>query len=496
MAARQIAAVLLALLAALPLSLSLTEDLEQVISFHPLLQPQTLDTLAAFEAVTGYNYTLSEEVLSSGVNVIGSDHRLRRFLLKWLSGQQVKLGVVGGSISAGSMASHLGKTDYFSLLGKFLDTAHASAKAKWRNGAVSATRSSYAALCLDNHVDADVDLLLLDYTLNDGYSEAGFVKSSAKVYEQLVRKILALPAGPAVFPVMMMKCCARDPEGNRTVALPFFRTVEAEYSTLHSYYDLSSVSVRNALYHKVVRREQGFAPEDIFGDGTIHPNDAGMKMITDLIVFAIQRALRGLTNELTSAPRSTEEDGEGAALMAVTPTPHPIFKDNFHTRTLMCVTSNEVNKYVVDAEGWKYGYESGHGQWAFNKWGYITTTVGSKMLMQVSTKPSKGDTFASNLTAVYVGYLKSYQHMGTARVECVSGCECEGRVVNAHHSVSASQTFLVRLLATQHDKCLVQVTVLPETSSSEHKFKVTSLMVVEYTPSTLDDGTTRRRRHR
>ena len=63
--------------------------------------------------------------------------------------------------------------------------------------------------------------------------------------------------------------------------------------------------------------------------------------------------------------------------------------------------------------------------------------------------------------------------MGVARFECASGCECSPEAaVDAHHESPTSTIFLVRLLATQAERCAITVTVLPATSSGEHKFKV------------------------
>jgi hypothetical protein len=78
---------------------------------------------------------------------------------------------------------------------------------------------------------------------------------------------------------------------------------------------------------------------------------------------------------------------------------------------------------------------------------------------------------------VWVGYLASYEHMGQARLRCVSGCSCADVDVNGWIKHKSSQTFVARLHTTQHAKCRISITILPYTSSQEHKFKVVSVMV-------------------
>lgn len=60
---------------------------------------------------------------------------------------------------------------------------------------------------------------------------------------------------------------------------------------------------------------------------------------------------------------------------------------------------------------------------------------------------------------------------------CLEGCTCAVEDnVDALHNLRQSTIFLVRLLVSQHPRCVIGITVLEETSSGEHKFKVTCLM--------------------
>ena len=108
-------------------------------------------------------------------------------------------------------------------------------------------------------------------------------------------------------------------------------------------------------------------------------------------------------------------------------------------------------------------------------------------------------------------HLTSYEGMGVARLECIDECMCEPQVIDAHKtneirnvSVFESHRFPVRArwplaLAVRRQRqggaaarewsCGVLITLLDQTQSGQHKFKVRSIEVVSALPSL---NTTRR----
>ena len=101
-------------------------------------------------------------------------------------------------------------------------------------------------------------------------------------------------------------------------------------------------------------------------------------------------------------------------------------------------------------------------------------------------------------------YLTSFEHMGRARVSCVgSGCACSPLTVDAHVPTSpgARNETIWRRVGLQvvvrsqaqpqvtsrqrAHECSMRLRVLPETSSGEHKFKL-SLATVELNASTCE----------
>lgn len=114
-----------------------------------------------------------------------------------------------------------------------------------------------------------------------------------------------------------------------------------------------------------------------------------------------------------------------------------------------------------------------------------------------------------------LGYLMSYVRMGRVRGECVRGgaCACGARVFDAHWKREVSVPHISRLMlkykfarrAAAHDDlepgpwaaragselqcpCTIRLTVLNETSSGEHKFKLVALMSGFYTGTIVGDA--------
>jgi hypothetical protein len=60
---------------------------------------------------------------------------------------------------------------------------------------------------------------------------------------------------------------------------------------------------------------------------------------------------------------------------------------------------------------------------------------------------------------VWVGYVKSWRHMGSATISCIGGCRCQQVVVDGMHGEGNTQQHMAKLFATQAEECLVQVKV-------------------------------------
>ena len=88
------------------------------------------------------------------------------------------------------------------------------------------------------------------------------------------------------------------------------------------------------------------------------------------------------------------------------------------------------------------------------------------------------------LVRVTLGYLTSYAGgMGRAEISCHHGCRCQGSTLDGHRidadrNVSVFAPHQIRVTGASAS-CVVRVRVLDESSTVGHKFKLSSLHVVE-----------------
>jgi uncharacterized membrane protein YgcG len=119
------------------------------------------------------------------------------------------------------------------------------------------------------------------------------------------------------------------------------------------------------------------------------------------------------------------------------------------------------------------------------KWGFVSTQPGSELLVRLNTTRTTSARDGDQRMNVMLAYLKSYEHMGVAKVACRAGCTCDPpeQEVDAHHEIKTSTVYLTRILASQSPACEIAITILEKSSSpnSEHKFKVSGVMMNEYT---------------
>ena len=128
---------------------------------------------------------------------------------------------------------------------------------------------------------------------------------------------------------------------------------------------------------------------------------------------------------------------------------------------------------ILDSQtGWAFVNE---GSEVKPKKGYVSDVPGSTLTFRVNT--TRGGDRHKPIYLV-IGYLKTYEKIGSAVLSCKAGCLCNSKLVNAHDPITrSSQTFLAQLSVSQVDQCLLSITVSPETTSGHHKFKITSLMM-------------------
>jgi hypothetical protein len=138
-------------------------DLVKMLSSSTAVQ-----TSEQYLRVHAYTPSLTQAQVQRGIAYAGANLRLRSFIEKLLSGDQVSIGVIGGSISWGFYMQR-GVNDWFALFTTWLKEAFPKANIKQRNGCVPATTAEYVSMCLSKFVDRDVDVIFVEYSINDGF---------------------------------------------------------------------------------------------------------------------------------------------------------------------------------------------------------------------------------------------------------------------------------------------------------------------------------------
>jgi len=448
------------------------------------------------QVMSDHAFTLPISVIDKGVVYKGSGYKLKRVIADLLRGEPVHVGVIGGSVSWGHGASRRGHTDWFSLFVTWLRTTFPNAKVVGRNGCIPATKSQLALYCTEQIVDREVDLVFMEFAINDGMPgtmQAGadyLVNPNTIIQERLARKLLDHPHKPAVVYMHFLQACHGQQWVMKYNIHPcwFHQSPEDMYNVIAQYYDLPVLSLRDVVWHHAMRNVSGFHWADILAEDQKHGNDKGYRLMADMAVRLVQQ----VAMDLHARAYSHEDDWHARH----EPLPPPLFKNNFAPTTRCCAYQDDLQPYVVSSTGWSWVNE---GTEEKPKKGYVTHAPGAVIKLKVPLVRDFEPIFAgvngmgaevvearkagrSYPTTAFVAYLKSWNAMGRAALVCEGGCACTPAAVDAGKDHrQQSQTYLARLDITPQDppgECYVNVRVLEGTSTNGTKFKVAGLMVV------------------
>eukprot|EP00798_Chlamydomonas_sp_ICE-L_P012237 gene12236-15377_t len=138
---------------------------------------------------------------------------------------------------------------------------------------------------------------------------------------------------------------------------------------------------------------------------------------------------------------------------------------------------------VVSLTGWgvQMFYKNSKGEGKM-KPGFVTKTPGAVLEVEVDSLfpelqgggPGYGT--APQVEAM-IKYTRSYDGWGKVQVTCTSGCTCSPTDIDASSTEQTSLLTLAPVAVTQHRQCRLKLTVLNETSSDGHRFKLSSVSV-------------------
>eukprot|EP00854_Cymbomonas_tetramitiformis_P003098 gene3098-3932_t len=303
------------------------------------------------------------------------------------------------------------------------------------NGGVSASPIKYMNLCVREHVPADVDLVIIEYAVNQMLPDKSIAKSDpVQQYERLVRKLIRFPNRPAI---ILLQTFSWSRGFNRIAHnswSSFFETPEDHFAVVAKYYGLPSLSLRDAIFHNVLRLERGYAISDVLGDCKQTDLDRNAK----------------------------PEPGPGLCR-------HP---NSFGHGLLANLTIN----YLIEA------FDAIHAD----------PSQASNM-----TAKHGADVLAMKIS---IGYLQSYEHMGKAALSC-ENCKCEPygeslhsskedelgrRLIDAHMDLRESTLGMWFMKISEHAECRIKLETVEDTTSGEHKFKITNIVLGELPGEEVD----------
>lgn len=202
----------------------------------------------------------------------GNLTRLAAAMKKAQNGEKVTVGVIGGSITQGSLASNPNNC-YASKFFAYWSEKFPNAQLEFVNAGVGGTDSYLGVNRVDSQLlSAKPDVVIVEFSVNDG--DKTMNKYS---YDSLVRKILSCDSNPAV---MLLFTTMEDGT-----------SMQETHRLIGEAYDLPMISYHDVVYPEVAAGT--LAWRDISPDN-IHPNDKGHDIINQIL----RRYLNGVYDKL------------------------------------------------------------------------------------------------------------------------------------------------------------------------------------------------------
>jgi lysophospholipase L1-like esterase len=214
---------------------------------------------------------LTGDVVARSQLSTGDLGRLAKVFAKARRGEPIKIGVIGGSITAGATASSPA-TNYSGLLLAWWRKRFPKCEIDLINAGIGGTGSMYGALRAERDLLSGVpDLVVIEFAVNDNWTDG-------EAYEGLVRQVLAQPDQPAVILLFMMwERGGNDQEMQAKVGV---------------HYHLPMVSFRDAMWPEMAAGRMKWS--DYIVD-TVHPNDAGHAAAARFLTAMCETAMNAAT---------------------------------------------------------------------------------------------------------------------------------------------------------------------------------------------------------
>lgn len=200
----------------------------------------------------------------------GNQERFKWLYARLLQADTLGIGVIGGSITQGALASLPGNS-YASRLCEFLTKNFPGKCFSLINAGIGATNSRFGCSRIqDDLLIEDPDLVIVEFAVNDAPSDS-------ISYEGLVRQCLQHISGPVILLFTMNE--TGDSTNQRI------------QSGIGIHYGLPMISYRDALWPLVAANE---LPWNSIAADAVHPNDNGHLLCSQLLFSFLTHSLLNL----------------------------------------------------------------------------------------------------------------------------------------------------------------------------------------------------------
>ncbi|GJJ16093.1 hypothetical protein Clacol_010372 [Clathrus columnatus] len=247
-----------------------TKELEVISTIIPTPGPSFCDACGPDDSLCA---EYGEHNLAKSRLYEGTNFRFHRVIKQALAGEPVKIGVLGGSVTKG----HGLRTQSDNWTNKFLEAwkgLFPNSQTELYNGAVPATGSDYLSVCFGEHLDEDVDLVLIELAINDQRLE-----SNANAYEWLLRGVLELPKRPAVINLQTMTLLFEQISMGGDLHIRFLRAI---------------LCIRNFLVPYILKHaelDEYYFCKNKEGTDWRHVDVHGHKVMADILIAYTQRQI-------------------------------------------------------------------------------------------------------------------------------------------------------------------------------------------------------------
>lgn len=347
---------------------------------------------------------VTDKMYSRAIMNEGNQARIAAAMKKAQNGEEITVGVIGGSITQGSLASSPANC-YASKFNDWWVNKFPNAKVNFVNAGIGGTNSYLGVHRVDDQLLAyDPDVVIVEFSVNDGDKVMNRYS-----YDSLVRKILGHSNNPAV---MLLFTTMEDGTSLQDV-----------HKEIGAAYNLPMISYHDVVYPEVAAGT--LAWKDISPDN-IHPNDAGHDIINQIVsryLDSVYDKLDSITEEpaaFTDAAATNDYYANAKMLSAADITANmngfeiveKDFYDQFHnnwkttaggTMTFdiecqnmgvffMCTTDGKSGKFEVYIDGERKGTLNADFSGGWGNYGNTQQVLFSKEAAKhtVEIKPAEG----------------------------------------------------------------------------------------------------------